>query len=64
MWLGLDYKRKKNESWVRNKILESLRNVLKIQKYFYFCKLFITYFENGFEDSMDKYNKQYCNLWN
>ena len=27
---------KKNESWVRNKILESLRNVLKIQIYFYF----------------------------
>ena len=36
IWQGLDYKRKKNESWVRNKILESLRNVLKIQIYFYF----------------------------
>ena len=36
LWLGLDHKSKKNESWVRNKILESLRNVLKIQIYFYF----------------------------
>ena len=36
IWLGLDYKRKKNESWVRTKILESLRNVLKIQMYLYF----------------------------
>ena len=36
IWQGLDYKRKKNESWVRNKILQSLRNVLKIQIYFYF----------------------------
>ena len=35
-WQGLDSKRKKNESWVRNKILERLRNVLKIQIYFYF----------------------------
>ena len=35
-WQGLDSKRKKNESWVRNKILESLRNVLKIQIYFCF----------------------------
>ena len=35
-WQGLDSKRKKNESWVRNKILESLRNELKIQIYFYF----------------------------
>ena len=63
-WQGLDSKRKKNESWVRNKILESLRNVLKIQIYFHFLNNLLLFFENGFEDSTDKYYEQYCNLWN
>ena len=64
IWQGLHSKRKKNESWVRNKILESLRNVLKIQIYFHFLNNLLLFFENGFEDSTDKYYEQYCNLWN